>query len=527
MFSSKNPYSFLKVLLCLTLYFFVLNLVFPLVSDDFSHLMTSEQLGGLQAAANSFMTWNARTGELLLLLLGDWLNGVTYSVFNTLIFASIFYFTYQILYVRKPVSTSEPWSILVMLTILMLGSIFGAVFLWRAGALNYALSLSLFLGHFVLVRYYVADQTTWFERASLGSVVAVSTLAFLAGMSSFDMGAVGVVIHAAFIGFIIATKREWNWRYVALSMSFVTGFLVLYFAPGTQVRAGHAANVGIGELIGWLFSAQAPDFFAYSLLNIGKSMFKTNYVVALASLVAVSCSFGMLKNAELQSYRSRLGLGYAAIIVVLLALLFVEGTMAGDALGAVILVANGILSAVIAAILVLKPTRNAHAQTLLFVSLISVLLFIDISIYVISGSPTRRAYFFATYLSALIVTMLVTTYWSNKKTLLVFAPIFSLGLFYVSLATYGLYKVEQERVILPAQSHSGTEPLIIEDYAILNTPQFYGWDFLAKGESVENSGLNNSVARYLSVPKVELKNELQELGPMEFIDYLSTLSEEK
>ncbi|WP_162674424.1 DUF6056 family protein [Vibrio variabilis] len=307
MLSSNNPFSFLKALICLTLYFFVLNLFFPLVSDDFGHLMASENVGGLQAAVHSFMTWNARTGELLLLLLGDWLNGVTYSIFNTLIFASIFYFTYQILYVRKPSSTSHSLSILVMLTILMLGSIFGAVFLWRAGALNYALSLSLFLGHFVLVRYYVAGQTTWFDRASVGSVVAISILGFFAGMSSFDMGAVGLVIHAAFISSIIATKREWNWRYVALSVSFIAGFIVLYFAPGTQARAGQADNVGAGELIGWLFSAQAPDFFAYALLNIGKSMFKTNYVVALASLIVVSYSFGVLKKAELQTYRSRLG----------------------------------------------------------------------------------------------------------------------------------------------------------------------------------------------------------------------------
>ncbi|WP_112477845.1 hypothetical protein [Vibrio variabilis] len=110
---------------------------------------------------------------------------------------------------------------------------------------------------------------------------------------------------------------------------------------------------------------------------------------------------------------------------------------------------------------------------------------------------------------------------------MVFAPIYSLGLFYVSLATYGLYKVELERVTLPALAHTGTEPLIVEDYAILNTPQFYGWDFLAKGESNENSGLNERVAQYYSLPKVELKSELQELGPLEFIDYLSTLSHDK
>ena len=64
----------------LTLFVFILNALFPLISDDFCHLGSYVQRGGIEAAIRTYMTWNARVGEIFSVLIGTHLVGLPFAV---------------------------------------------------------------------------------------------------------------------------------------------------------------------------------------------------------------------------------------------------------------------------------------------------------------------------------------------------------------------------------------------------------------------------------------------------------------
>ena len=80
--NKKNTFIFLFILVYCFLLF--LNIIFPTQSDDIGR-----KIGGLKAAINSYLSWNGRFGELLLVSFGSYLSTTPFfaplnSLFGTI-----------------------------------------------------------------------------------------------------------------------------------------------------------------------------------------------------------------------------------------------------------------------------------------------------------------------------------------------------------------------------------------------------------------------------------------------------------
>ncbi|BCN22968.1 DUF6056 family protein [Vibrio alfacsensis] len=504
----------------ITIFMLFLNLVFPLISDDFCHLLSP---GNFDAVIHSYMTWNARVGELLSIFFTG-LNGTSFAIVNTLIFAVILSTIFPLLFARQGTTKDDSLFILSFFTLLSLFTTFGAVFLWRAGAMNYAWSLAFCLLHFVVYRYYYAGITGWYERSNLLVVVIFCILSFMAGMSSFDLGALGCLIHLSILTYRKITHQPSKLRFIIPVFFYMLGFFVLYTAPGTSVRSqGFDEYVSLGQLITWLYTLELNTLASHYLDALGKSMNRTNYFIALAS---IACTYIVFKYQSEHRFMPisflQWVLGYLGTLSLLTVLLFSnELPPSGEALGATILFSNFIVS-VIALAFIIKSNSNVENKSIVSMLIfLHCILIVDVSAYSVGVIPTRRAYFTACVLCALILSTFVNLLWSSKVKKIVFIPLFVWVLFLTSIQTIGLRVTNNALVMEPLSALSNEDDLIIDnDYKMLKSKNFYDWGMLS---SEESNFANNCFSQYYGINSTIQYSPTQYVSIIEYIEYLMTL----
>lgn len=514
----RHRYFFVTAMLVAFMFF--LNLTFPLISDDFCHLLSS---GDVDAVVRSYTTWNARLGELLSVFFTG-LTGTSFAVVNSLVFAIIIGLVFPLLFAHQGKSKDDSLFIITFFTLLSLSTVFGAVLLWRAGAVNYAWSLALCLIHFVVYRYHYAGVSSWYERSNLFVVGLFCLLSFAAGMSSFDLGAIGCLIHLTILSYRKYTRQTTQVRFVVPILFYLAGFLALYTAPGTSVRAqGVEDYVSLGQLITWLYTFELPTFTSHYLNAVGKSMYKTNYFVALAS---IACTYFVFK---LQSqYRfmpvtaKQWVMGYITVLATLLVLLLSnEMKPSGDAFGATILFANFLVSC-IALVFLLRPNNHVqHRSTAIMLVFLHCILIVDVSAYSVGVLPARRAYFTASVLCAFILSIFVQLTWKPKIRAYVFIPLFTLSASIVALETIGLRITEDVLVTKPLSKLTSSDDMLIpQEYKFLKAPQFYDWGTFSTDES---DFANSCFAQYQGINSVTQLQPTQHVSLKDYIQYLVTL----
>lgn len=521
----KNRYAL--TLGALTLFAFILNALFPLISDDFCHLGSYVQLGGVEAAIKTYMTWNARVGEIFSVLVGTHLIGLPFAIVNTFVFAIILIMIHPLLFARRGKTNSDALFLIIFFTLLSISTVFGAVFLWRAGAMNYAWSLAFCLMHFTVFRYYYAGISSWYNTTNIIMVVLFSLLSFFAGMSSFDLGALGCIIHiGVFIYRRINTYSE-SFRFLLPTVSFIAGFIALYTAPGTQIRAdGVEGYTSLGQIISWVIAFEFPQLAAHYLDTLGRSMYKTNYVLAIASLATTyfitrlqaRYHFIPLKRWHLLS-------GYFSLLLVLMGLLFINSSKpSGDSLGAIILFNNLILSVVALTYLIKNKTLiSEHYTTAFMIVFFHCLMLIDASAYTVGVIPARRAYLTASVLAALILSMIIQINWSALTKKCVFIPLFVISSAFLSLETWGLYITNEALITKPMARLNATDSLIIQtEHKVLKAPQFYDWSPLSTNK---RDWVNRCFVRSNDIKSISQIHETESVSLIEYLDYLVNIKE--
>lgn len=257
------------------LYLFALNIFLPPQADDIHASIRAKD--GFQAAINSYMSWNARIGELVFVsFIGGW-SDITFDFVNALLGSIFIWVFFYFIFVRFP-NNKDTVCILLICFLLLYFAPFGADFLWGAGSLNYMWGILLMMIALLPYRIFWNDvftdknQQRWMMANPLFIFIS-----FLSGMASEQLGIIVILCHIYFM--IYARYRHIKlgvWYFIG-AMSFILGYLFLYFSPGHAARASISILDGqflqISELLALSFGQKIDRLlllFDYSMTNIFK-----------------------------------------------------------------------------------------------------------------------------------------------------------------------------------------------------------------------------------------------------------------
>ncbi|MCJ2378607.1 DUF6056 family protein [Vibrio sp. ZSDZ34] len=515
MFTKQLSTPFNKVLAGIMLFVFALSYFFPLVADDFCHLNLSMNNGGWASVTDSYLNWNARFGDLLILFAGGSLTGIYLHIGNALACGVIFYFSHYLIYGYSRKGAKDAWFLLASFVLVSVFSSFGAIFLWRAGALNYSWALAIILIHFSAILSCFRRDVNWYQASSPLSVALFSVMSFFAGLSSFDLGAIGSILSVFACGFALKSRAS-TWRVVIPSLAYIIGFLVLYTAPGNQVRAANNPDeyTAISDILAMLISGDVVEVIYHYLRSIGNAMYTTNYGVALACLfVLVSLFKFSFKQLDVKANR-KLWLNYLFILLLLPLLLFYfYEKPSGDALGAIVLFSTLLLPIIVLNRL-LTENSGFNSRYYIVLSVLYILLIVDISAFTIGVLPSRRAYFPAALISSLLLAFMLVENRNVRLRNYIVLPIMIFSVTVLTLETYGMYGANMNRI---SKHQVGSDTVFDEPSYRLRMPQYYGWEALSVDT---DSWSNQCYADYYKLRSVKAAKEMKELPILKYLGHL-------
>ncbi|MBQ3826291.1 MAG: hypothetical protein II811_09180 [Spirochaetaceae bacterium] len=216
-----------------------LNAIFPTQSDDLG-----KKIEGIQRAIRSYMTWNGRIGELMLVTFGSYFATLPlYSVVNAFVGAAVITLLFVNIFARLPENDMKDMACFsVLFAFIMFDPIFafGSVFYWAAGSFNYLWAWFFILLCITPVRLYWHNQN-FLKSASFAILVLGIPVGVAAGWSS----EFGIVLILAWGASIVYAKTKGIklplWYYTTFA-AFVIGWLILYVCPGARLRARYFKN---------------------------------------------------------------------------------------------------------------------------------------------------------------------------------------------------------------------------------------------------------------------------------------------
>lgn len=286
MLKMQNKNIYFSVLLFVSTFLFLsyLNLIFPTQSDDIGR-----KIEGLQRAVQTYMTGNARFGELMLVTFGSYLSTkIVFAFINALIGTIVIFLIFITILGTLPKEQKHITYYLVLLLYLLFDPVmcFGSIFYWAAGSFNY---LYCWLFNFLLIlpcsffwRYYANNeiystlQKYLFNKKQfyiIGIIIGI-----LAGWSSeFAI----VIICFGFITIVygkIKAIRIPAWYYCFI-LALCIGWIFLYMSPGLRLR-GEGSDylslisilklgpIGVFKQLGITFNYSGRRFYFENLIFI-------------------------------------------------------------------------------------------------------------------------------------------------------------------------------------------------------------------------------------------------------------------
>ncbi|MEM7094886.1 MAG: DUF6056 family protein [Actinomycetota bacterium] len=505
----------------LTIITFVLSLGFPLVSDDFCHLVSSSTRGLFGAASHSFRNWTARTGELLMLLGGRHLDGAVFDLLNALVMMGLAVVGFRLIYGRPGRTTLDALTVIALFVLVSLATPFGAVFLWRSGAVNYSWSLLLIAVHFLAFRLRDREPASSFDRLGPLAVAGFIVVSFLAGMGSFDLGALGVLIHAALLLRRRRSGRPLALRYELPALAYALGFTTLYLAPGTQARADQIpSHRSLGSIVESVFTGDLVEVLRHHLLLLGWAVDQTNYLVLVAAVATVALvARDRLQNDEGDVLRRS---AFAAITV--------GGGFAAVAAGGGALDRYQTVGCVLLAVLAFaianltEPARTGsqgsdieeQTPSIRVLLWLTVIVILDAAAFTVGIIPAQRAYLPAAALAAAIVVIAIRPLLARRPgaAVLLAALVLSLGAISVQVVGERTNAMRFDEAI----ELSVDRAVVVEPSSFWwDSPQFYDWVPLSASPTF---WANGCVAAYHGLDSVRLSAPHRELGLSDFLDEL-------
>lgn len=275
----KIQYSKISYILFVVIfiYLFILNIFLPPQADDIQAAISSKN--GIYAAINSYMSWNARIGELLFVSFIAGLSDLMFDFINALIGSIFIYMFFIFVFIRFPNTKKDIYCIVLICFLLLYFAPFGADFLWGAGSLNYMWGILLIM--IALYPYRIFWQKYINTNKQIIKPIFIPLfmiISLFAGMASEQLGIITILLHITFIVYAIKKRiKLYTWYYLGV-ICFVIGYLLLYLSPGNASRASMSILQGqflkIGELLALPFEEKISRIsllMDYSITNIFKA----------------------------------------------------------------------------------------------------------------------------------------------------------------------------------------------------------------------------------------------------------------
>lgn len=245
-------YFFLFTVVPVFIFLWFVNFVFPSQSDDIGR-----KLGNFSAIIHSYMNWNSRFGELLLLLFGSWFSTTPfYAIVNAAVGTLVIFDFFVLVFARLPKLTAfDLCALSIEIVWLLVDSCFGSIFFWAAGSFNYLWAYAFILSWLLPFRFLVGNIFEHSEISTLPmskNILRCASL-FMLGIFAGWSQELGIVFWLLVLIAVVSCKIFGKakiplWAWIAL-VGFLLGWLVLYLAPGPRSRAVNEDYYSIGTIL--------------------------------------------------------------------------------------------------------------------------------------------------------------------------------------------------------------------------------------------------------------------------------------
>lgn len=213
----------------------VLNLLTPLLADDYSYGLSLDKsrinsiMDIIAFQINHYLTWGGRTVAHTIaqffLLFPKWI----FSIANTFAYVILIYLIY--LHIKGNNTKDKPLILLLIhLLLWFILPVFGQTCLWLVGSCNYLWTTVIIL--FLLLQYRKSTQ-----KDSIKRIIGIFLLGVIATWTN-ENTSVGLLV--IIIGLLVIRKLEKKkikkWEISGLIGS-ILGFLILILAPGNFIRS--------------------------------------------------------------------------------------------------------------------------------------------------------------------------------------------------------------------------------------------------------------------------------------------------
>lgn len=247
---SRGERTFAYALIaCALLMFFSLNLLTPILRDDWSYtfnFLTKEPIRSFhdieQSLTIHYQKVNGRLPVHFLAHLFLWMGKGAFNVVNTLAFALLVTLVY--FHAFGTLRPFRPYAWLAAYVGLWgLAPAFGESFLWVTGAANYLYGMLLILCFLVPYRR-LADGNDMFARRRVSAVFCVLPGALLAGWTNENTAGALLILLLCLLAWRLAErKRVPAWFYAGL-LGVAAGLAVMVLAPGELTRLDNSGGTG-------------------------------------------------------------------------------------------------------------------------------------------------------------------------------------------------------------------------------------------------------------------------------------------
>ena len=264
----KNKINY-NYLICIFIFalFFMMSYYTPLAGDDWGYAINGMKQNPLLTTYEFYMSWSGRVfSELYGFLVAP--NKWFWNIFNSLLFAGIFYFIIKIVKTKK---------IVVGLTVLFLmlfvkDSVRMETYTWIMGT-TYIIPLFLFLLYTYIMKKLIIDN-----HSSKYLWILSGIICFYIPLCMENIAVVLIIANLMLLGYCYFENKSLIKKILACLTVSVISFAILRLSPGASIRL-------LGEHAAWtdltLFEQIAinwPNFIKFTFLE-------NKYLIMMLSLI--------------------------------------------------------------------------------------------------------------------------------------------------------------------------------------------------------------------------------------------------
>ena len=295
MMKTEKQVKRIAIILYMVLFavFFVMTCMTPMLADDFSYSFSYadgsriENLGDIfRSLCAHRQSMNGRMFSHGLAMIFLLLPKVVFNLVNA-VNAVLLFFLFQ-----KYLEDSEPGRtiILVLCSFLLIWAfmpVFGQVFLWLDGSLNYSWALTIIMAFLYPFYCEFIGKTTAVFKKRWFRILFVA-FAFIAGGYSENASCAGIFAAASFAFPAIRKKKPSPWLYAAW-ISSCLGFLFMMTAPAESGRAAQRELLGIAKNVQRVFEAPWQElallYFLFAALLVTALICRAERKTVIAAII--------------------------------------------------------------------------------------------------------------------------------------------------------------------------------------------------------------------------------------------------